>query len=69
MDEIAVPVHPAPRPLSVTGPTWNGAAALLGVTIPNSASVVGIPVYVQGVLLDSTPRIGLGDAVELFIGT
>ena len=54
--------------ISVNGPAWNGSAVSLNVAIPGSSSIVGIAVYVQGVLVDGTPRIGLTDAVELLIG-
>lgn len=54
--------------ISVQGPAWNGSAAALNVTIPGVAAIAGVAVYVQGVLVDGTPRIGLTDAVELLIG-
>ena len=64
----------APSPQVVlTGNPWVGAGipAQIKVHIPNQLPLVGIKVYVQGVLIDpvaSGPKFGLTNAMELDIG-
>lgn len=59
-------------PPLLTGSAWLGVGspAAVGLTIPNDGSLVGLEVYVQGVLVDPTgsPKFGLTDGFGLLIG-
>lgn len=53
---------------SLSGPSWQGSVVPFALDVPNLAGLVGARFWAQGVLYDGTPRFGLTDAVELFIG-
>ena len=61
--------------ISLTGPAWSGAGkpAPIEVNFPNDASLLGLVLYVQGGLIDKSPRalpaVGLTEALELTIAS
>jgi hypothetical protein len=59
--------------ISVPGGTWTGPGnpVAFPVPVPIDLSLIGLPFYAQGVLVDpvGTVRLGLTDAIELRIGT
>lgn len=58
--------------LILAGPTWNGAAAVMTLRIPDDRGLVGAAVYAQGAIID--PRatngvlIGLTDGLRIRVG-
>ena len=60
--------------LAVQGQPWQGATIPSGITfaIPDSCDLVGVSLFVQGLLADANPGsslpLGLTDAVEIRIG-
>jgi hypothetical protein len=60
--------------LILSGPAWDGVTPVpITIDFPNTSSVVGLELYVQGALLDATPGalhlVGLTDALRLKIGS
>lgn len=53
---------------TIDGPSWNGSLVSVPVPVPNLAGLIGARFWAQGVLYNGTPRFGLTDAIELFIG-
>ena len=57
----------------LTGLPWLGGPAPVFFIVPSNVSLVGLELYVQGALIDSTPGavspIGLTDALKLTIGS
>ena len=51
------------------GPDYNGQPVTHTLTLPTSASMVGTPLFIQGVFIDPGVKIGLTDAVEVIIGS
>ena len=50
-------------------PIWVGSQVSTDVSIPNSASLVGVAAYLQGFLVESGGRIGATEGLELLIGS
>ena len=61
--------------LLVPGPAWNGpgSPAPIGVSFPSNVAFIGLELFVQGGLFDTSPgampRIGLTEALELTLGS
>lgn len=53
---------------AIDGPDWNGSTASVPVPVPNLAGLIGARFWAQGVIYNGSPRFGLTDAIELFIG-
>jgi hypothetical protein len=68
-------LDPSVAPLRIArGQPWTGPGvpARVSVRLPSDAGLLGVPLYLQGRLLDPTPgapvRIGLADGVRLRLG-
>lgn len=72
--ELLVSLAPGDFQFVVAGSPWGGAGtfAVVPLTIPSSASLVGLSVYTQGALSDlgagADPAIGLTTPLELVLG-
>jgi len=53
----------------LVGPTWNGAPANLTIPVPSLPALVGLELFTQGVLVDSTPRIAVTSGLRFVIGS
>ena len=59
-----------PQIATVGLPAWNGSPVPFTITIPNEPLLVDQRVFMQGVMFDAVaPRVGLTDALELYIGS
>ena len=55
--------------LTLRAGKWNGTPVGLSLPIPVDATLEGVPVYLQGFMIDASPRIALTSAVKLVIGS
>ena len=54
--------------MRIAGPVYNGQPVTTLLSLPTSSTMVGTPLFIQGVFIDPGVKFGLTDAVEVTLG-